>query len=92
MKQPKLSDLTIDRVGTKKLRSRLKKAKNVKITINIDEQSLTRARKVYGQLGIPYQQILSQVLKEAAGNKDESQSRLSRIEREIEKLKRQIAA
>jgi len=92
MKQPKLNDLTIDHAGTRKLRARLKKAKNIKITINIDERSLTLARKVYGQLGIPYQRILSQVLEEAAINKGESHARLNRIEREIEKLKRQIAA
>lgn len=92
MKQPKLNDLTIDHVGTRKLRAQMKKARNIKITINIDEQSLARVRKGSGQSAIPYQQILSQILKEAAFEKDEARSRLDRIEREIEKLKRQIAA
>jgi predicted DNA binding CopG/RHH family protein len=91
MKQPNLNDLTIDRSGTKKLRSQLKKTKNLKITINIDKRTLTYLRKASGQSVIPYQRILSQVLKETASKKDEAKSRLDRIERELAKLKRQIA-
>jgi predicted DNA binding CopG/RHH family protein len=92
MKQPKLNDLTTDPAGTRKLRAQMKKARNIKITINIDEQSLARVRKGFGRSAIPYQQILSQVLKETAIENGEARSRLDRIEREIEKLKRQIAA
>ena len=92
MKQPKLNDLTIDHAGTRKLRAQMKKARNIRITINVDEQSLARVRKSSSQSAIPYQQILSQVLKEAAIENGVASSRLDRIEREIEKLKRQVAA
>ena len=92
MKQPNLNNLTIDYSGTRKLRSQLKKTKKIKITINIDERSLTYLRKASGQSAIPYQQILSQVLRDTVIERGEAKSRLDRIERELEKLKRQIAA
>ena len=92
MKQPNLNNLTLDYAATRKLRSQLKKTKKIKITINIDEQSLVLLRKVSGQSAIPYQHILSQVLKQAAIEKGEARSRLDRIERELKRLKRQIAA
>jgi hypothetical protein len=40
MKQPKTSDLVIDRAGTRAVRAQLKRAKTIKITINIDQDSL----------------------------------------------------
>jgi predicted DNA binding CopG/RHH family protein len=92
MKQPNLNNLTIDRAGTRKLRAQMQNTKKIKITIDIDAQRLTLVRKVSGKSSIPYQQILSQVLKETAIEKGEARSRLDRIEKEIEKLKRQIAA
>ena len=91
MKQPKLTNLTIDYEGTRKLRAQMKRSRSVKITINIEEQP-ARAQKNSGRPAIPYQRILSQVLKEASLEKADAQSRLDRIERELAKLKRQIAA
>ena len=92
MRQPKLNDLTIDLAGTRKLRSQLAKSKKIKITINIDEQSLTFLRKVSRQSAPPYLRLLNQVLKEGTTYTGETRARLDRIERELEKLKRQIAA
>jgi len=92
MKQPKLKDLVIDRAGTRKLRSQLDKTKRIKISINFDERSLTFLRKVSGRSALPYQQILSHVLKETTGDTGAAKSRLDRIERELKKLKRRIAA
>ena len=40
MKQPKINDLVIDRAGTRAVRAQLKRAKTIKITINIDQVSL----------------------------------------------------
>ena len=92
MKQPNLNSLRIDYSGTRKLRAELKKTKKIKITIDIDERSLRLLRKVSGQSAIPYQQILSQVLRDTVIERGEAKSRLDRIERELEKLKRRIAA
>ena len=90
MKQPKLNDLTIDFEGTRKLRSQLTKTKKIKITINIDEQSLTFLRKVSRQ-STPLR-FLYQAVKEGVSYTGETKARLDRIERELQKLKRQIAA
>jgi hypothetical protein len=92
MKQPKPNDLTIDPAGTKKLRSQLTKTKKIKITINIDEQSLTVLRKLSRQSVPPYLLLLNQALKEGTTYTGETKARLDRIERELHKLKRQIAA
>ncbi len=90
MKQPKLSDLLIDHAGTRNLRSQLKKTKKIKITIHIDAVSLESMRKRGGQTSLPYQRILTQLLNENSNEK--AASRLDRIEKELKKLKRQIAA
>lgn len=92
MKQPKLSNLTIDHEGTRKLRAQMKRSRSVKITINIIEEQHAREQKGSGRPTIPYHQILSQVIKEASFKKADAQSRLDRIEKELAKLKRQIAA
>jgi predicted DNA binding CopG/RHH family protein len=55
MKQPKLSDLKIDVVATKKTRSMTTKAKKVKITINIEEDILNAVRDEAETSGVPYQ-------------------------------------
>ena len=90
MKQPKLSDLTIDVAGTRNLRSQLNKTKKFKITIHIDAVSLESMRKRGSQTSLPYQRILTQLLNENSNEK--AASRLDRIEKELKKLKRQIAA
>ncbi len=92
MKQPKLSDLVIDPEGTKEIRSAMKRAKKIKITVNVDEDSLTRLRKISGQTGIPYQTLLNRILKDGLSQRIEAESRLDRIERELQKIKRKIAA
>ena len=92
MKQPKIRDLMLDVEGTKKIRSELTKAKKVKITINIDQDSLGILRAKSGQTGIPYQRLLNQTLQKALHGKEKAESRLDRLEKEVAKLKRKLAA
>ena len=92
MKQPKLSDLVIDPKGTREIRSAMKKARKIKITINVDEDSLVLLRKMSSETGAPYQKLLNQILKEGLSKRSEAESRLDRIERELQRLKRNIAA
>jgi predicted DNA binding CopG/RHH family protein len=92
MKQPKLGDLVLDQKGTKEIRSKMAKTKKIKITINIDEDSLDILRDISEKSGAPYQKLLNQVLREGLRKRRESESRLDRIEREIEKLKKKVAA
>ena len=70
-KQPNLSDLAIDHAGTRKIRSQLNKTKRIKITINIDERSLTFLRKIARRSALPYLRLLDQALKEKGIEKGE---------------------
>lgn len=92
MKQPKLNDLMIDRKGTKKIRAEAAKTRKVKITINIDQDSLEALRDQAGKSGASYQKLLNQVLKEGLKKRDSAETRLDRIERELEQLKRKRVA
>ena len=92
MKQPKLSDLKIDSRGTKALRLEMAKARKIKITINIDQTSLKRVRKMSDETGIPYQSLINKILKENLHRKDGDDARLDKIEAELEQIKRKLAA
>ena len=92
MKQPKLSKLVLEQKGTRSLREKMRKTKKIKITINIDEDSLEILRDISGKSGAPYQTLLNQALREGLKKRLESESRLDRIERELEQLKKKMAA
>lgn len=92
MKQPKISDLKIDTKGTKAMRKMMTKAKKIKITVNVDEDLLAELRKMAETTGMPYQSLLNKVLKEAVMIKKDEGSRLDRLEREVERLKKKISA
>ncbi len=92
MKQPRLSDLKIDTKGTKALRKMMTKAKKIKITVNVDEDLLTELRQMAEETGTPYQSLLNKVLKDAVLGKKAEGSRLDRLEREVERLKKKISA
>ncbi len=92
MKQPNLNELVIDRRGTKEIRSKMKRSKKIKITINVDEDSLVLLRKMSSETGAPYQKLLNQILKEGLSKRSEAESRLDRIEKELKRIKREIAA
>lgn len=92
MKQPKLSDLKIDVKGTKTVRKLMAKSKKIKITVNVDEDLLNELKYMAQETGTPYQSLLNRVLKDAVMSKKDEGSRLDRLEREIEKLKKKISA
>jgi len=92
MKQAKLNELVIDRRGTKEIRSKMKRSKKIKITINIDEDSLVLLRKMSSETSAPYQKLLNQILKDGLSKRSEAESRLDRIEKELKRIKRKIAA
>jgi predicted DNA binding CopG/RHH family protein len=92
MKQPKMSDLVLDTESTKRIRSKMAKQGKVKITINIDKDSLAILRLRSGETGIPYQRLLNRILKEALQKKQTTETRLDHLERELAKLKRKRVA
>jgi len=92
MKQPKLGDLRIDPKGTKAMRKMMAKSKKIKITINVDADLLLQLKHMAEEIGTPYQSLLNRVLKDAVITKKDEGSRLDRLEREIERLKKKISA
>ena len=92
MKEPKLSDLEIDHRGTRQIRRSMAKTKSVKITINIDEESLDILRDKAAETGVPYQRLLNRFLAKALQDDKETESRLTRLEREVTRLKKKVVA
>lgn len=92
MKQPKLSDLKIDTQGTKAIRKMLAKSKKIKITINVDEDLLLELKQMAKETGTPYQALLNRILRNGMASKKDEGSRIDRLEREVERIKKKISA
>jgi hypothetical protein len=65
---------------------------NVKITINVDADSLTRLKELSADSGVPYQRLLNSILKERLSKADTVHLRLDRIEKELARVKKTLAA
>ena len=92
MKQPSLSHLRIDRAATKKIRAALSKKKQVTITVHLDLDSLKGLKARSRATGIPYQRLLNTLLTTDVIQQESIQSRLNRLELELRKIKRRVAA
>lgn len=91
MRPPKLDNIVLDEKGTKNIRRAIKQSRKIKITINIDEESLNSLRTQSEKTGIPYQRLINQILRESLEQRDSHESRLERLEKEILKLKKKVA-
>jgi predicted DNA binding CopG/RHH family protein len=91
LKEPRLGDLGIDDKGTQQIRRKMTAARSVKITINIDKDSLDILRAKASATGMPYQGLLNQFLNRALQNDAQTESRLDRLEKEITRLKKIVA-
>jgi len=66
---------------------------SVKITINVDADSLAKLKELSAESGVPYQRLLNSILKERlAKGADTVHSRLDRIEKELARVKKTLAA
>ena len=92
MKHPNLSHLSIDRVATNKIRAALSKKNRVTITVNLDSDSLKALKTLPRNTRIPYQQLLNTMLTTNITQQESIQSRLNRLEQELRKIKRHVAA
>jgi predicted DNA binding CopG/RHH family protein len=92
MKEPRIKNLKEDALETAKIRRSLKKQKRVKITINLDADSLEALKKEALASGVPYQRLLNKLLKQSLANKRAAESRIDRLERELREIKRRLAA
>lgn len=78
--------------GTDEIRAMAKNAKKIKITINIDRDNLNALKELADKSGASYQKLLNQILAEGLTGKSNTESRLMRLEKEIEKIKKKLAA
>lgn len=93
MKQPKLKDVKFDLKGTETMRSRIAKAKKIKITVNVDEDLIEALKLRSDETGVPYQSLLNRVLREGISDQSSNESsRLDRLEKEMATLKKRLSA
>ncbi len=92
MKKPKIKDLKVDTAETKRIRSAMARQRTVKITINIDAETLAKVRTIAEESGVPYQRLINRALTESLAKRTRESSRLDRLEKELAALKRKIAA
>lgn len=91
-KEPKLRKLKKSKRETNAVRSRMSKNKSVKITINIDSESLSKLKQLSDETGVPYQRMLNNLLKESLNEKTTLELRVNKIEKELRKLRKLLAA
>ena len=92
MRKPSLKSLKTNTTETSNIRKSMARQKSVKITININAETLSKLRAMADQSGIPYQRLINRTLTESLHGKSSSESRLERIEKELKDLKKKIAA
>ena len=92
MRKPRIHDLRVDTAGTRRLRAEMAEGRSVKITINVDADSLSKLKVLAAESGVPYQRLLNRILKERLATTDTLASRLDRIERELARVKKTLAA
>ena len=84
--------MKVDIAGTRRLRAKMAGRGSVKITINVDADSLTKLKELSAESGVPYQRLLNGILKERLVKVDTLHSRLDRIEKELARVKKTLAA
>jgi hypothetical protein len=84
--------MKVDTAGTRRLRAEMAGRGSVKITINVDAGSLAKLKERSAESGVPYQRLLNSILKERLVKADTLRSRLDRIEKELARVKKTLAA
>jgi hypothetical protein len=74
------------------MRAALSNKSRVTITVNLDADSLRALQTLPNKSGIPYQRLLNRALTIGITQQASIQTRLDRLERELRKIKRHIAA
>ena len=92
MRKPHIREMRVDAAGTRRIRAEVAARKSVKITINVDADSLTKLKALSAESGVPYQRLLNGILKERLVTTDTLTSRLDRVERELARVKKTLAA
>jgi predicted DNA binding CopG/RHH family protein len=92
VRKPRIRDVKVDAPGTRRLRAEMAGRGSVKITINVDADSLAKLKELSADSGVPYQRLLNRILKERLAKADTVHSRLDRLEKELARVKKTLAA
>ena len=92
MKEPSLKNIRIDKIGTKRVRALMSQSKKIKITINVDSDSLDELRAIAKKTGVPYQRLLNKILADGLTREKPLIDRIEQLEREVATLKKRRAA
>ena len=92
MRKPSIRDMKVDTAGTRRIRAEMAGRGSVKSTINVDADSLTKLSELSAESAVPYQRLLNSILKERLVKADTLRSRLDRIEKELARVKKTLAA
>jgi uncharacterized protein (DUF4415 family) len=91
MKEPETNGLADGAGGAAQNPPMSARAGKIKITINIDRDILSALRTEAANTGVPYQRLVNRILRKALQNDNEMESRLERLERKLNKLKRKLS-
>ena len=92
MRKPSIRDMRVDSAGTRKLRAEMAKSDAVKITINVDADSLAKLKALSSESGVPYQRLLNGILKAGLAKTETVHARLDRIEKDLAHVKKTLSA
>jgi predicted DNA binding CopG/RHH family protein len=92
MRKPKIRDVKVDAAGTRSLRAEMAGGGSVKITINVDADSLAKLKELSAGSSVPYQRLLNSILKERLSKAETVHARLDRLEKELARVKKTLAA
>ncbi|MBI2993278.1 MAG: BrnA antitoxin family protein [Gammaproteobacteria bacterium] len=92
MKEPSLRNLKLDPAETRRIRKSVARNKLVKITINLDAESLALLKEEASATGVPYQRLLNRILRDGLTSRESAEVRLTRLEREMASIKKKVAA
>ena len=96
MRPPKIKNIRVNEAETYKIRESVSKSRLIRITINIDADTLSQFREEASRTGVPYQRLINRRLKESAKSAGDDSppeayaARIDRIEAEIRNLTRAI--
>lgn len=90
MRKPSVKNLKINEAETRRVRKATAHHRSIKITININEDTLKKLKLLAEETGVPYQRLINRTLTDSLASQVKTDSRLDKIERELAALKRRV--
>jgi predicted DNA binding CopG/RHH family protein len=90
MRKPSVKTLKIDEAETHRVRKATAHHRSIKITININADTLKKLKVLAEETGVPYQRLINRTLADSLASQAKTDSRLDRIERDLAALKKRV--